>query len=634
MAGPSPRAADQREPRLMGSRETQPLPPGAAPGEASELARLRDENRALGDQVRLLVQLEQRLYRSQSALDQELRRIRSLGAFALRLAGVTSSDAVLAEVGVLLHECFSLDRLALVRWDETGAVTISIGQRQPEPWPLGADELAALRAVPTVTLSPQQELEPALQAVFGRLCAQTVHVHCLALSAHPAPAVILALSVASKRSSHREDQLGEVHRPFLLLIATHLRRCLEYCSATEDLQARSAALAEVNARLCESLTTLERTQAQLIESSKMEAIGRLAGGVAHDFNNLLTVILNHAELVSSALPPASEAAEDLEQILDAGRRAAEITSQLLALGRKQLRTAAHLDLGSIAQETCRMLRSLLGRGLSLEVEAVPGCVVLADRTGVEQAVMNLVLNARDAMRQGGSVRVVVREATAAEVLALGASDTAMVALEVIDTGIGMDEATRARIFEPFFTTKPSEHGTGLGLAVVYGVVKHAGGQITVESTPGQGSRFSIFLPRRAEAAVPPPQVPRVPEAAQARVLVVEDNEPIRRVVSRILARAGYQVIEAADGVDALAKLAHASTLELVLTDLNMPRMGGFELAERLAELAPTTRILFMTGFSEELADASRRAPQWPCLTKPFTPSELLEQVRAHLAERC
>lgn len=618
----------------MDSRETQPLPPGGTPAESSELMRLRAENRALGEQVRLLVQLEQRLYRSQAALDQELRRIRSIGAFALQLAGVTDREEVLREARALLHECFSLDRLALVRWDQAGAVTVTIGQREPEPWPLGGEELAALQEVSGVTLALHEQLPPALQAVFGRLCAQTVHVHCLALSAHPMPAAILALSVASKRSANRSDRLGEVHRPFLLLIATHLRRCLEYCLATEALEARSATLAEVNARLSESLATQERTQAQLIESSKMEAIGRLAGGVAHDFNNLLTVILNHAELVASELPPQGEHAEDLEQILDAGRRAAEITSQLLALGRKQIRTGAHVDLGNIAQDTCRMLRSLLGRGVSLEVEAVPGCVVLAERSGVEQVVMNLVLNARDAMRQGGVVQVVVRGATATETLAMGAAGAAMVVLEVTDTGVGMDEATRARIFEPFFSTKPSEHGTGLGLSVVYGVVKQAGGHIHVESAPGRGSRFSIFLPRRAEDAAPPPSMQRPLAAVGARVLVVEDSDPIRRVVVRILARAGYQVIEAADGVDALAKLAQESTPELVLTDLNMPRMGGFELAERLAERAPATAILLMTGFSEELSDASRRAPQWPCLTKPFTPSELLEQVRARLAARC
>lgn len=617
----------------MDSRETLPFPLGA-PSELSELTRLREENRVLGDQVRVLVQLEQRLYRSQVALDQELRRISSLGAFALRLAGASDRELVVREACALLHECFSLDRLALVRWDEAGAVTVSIGQREPEPWSIGAEELAALREVCSITLAPHQELTPALQAVFSRLCAQTVQVQCLALSAHPLPAVILALSASSKRSVQRVDRLGETHRPFLLLVATHLRRSLDYCLATEVLSARSATLAEVNARLCESLATQERTQAQLIESSKMEAIGRLAGGVAHDFNNLLTVILNHADLVSSMLPPGSEQAEDLEQILDAGRRAAEITSQLLALGRKQLRTGGQVDLGSIAQETGRMLRSLLGRGVSLEVETVPGCVVLAERSGVEQVVMNLVLNARDAMRQGGVVRLVVREATAEEARGLGAGSVALAVLEVMDTGIGMDEATRARIFEPFFSTKPSEHGTGLGLSVVYGVVKHAGGHINVESAPGRGSRFSIFLPRRAEATLPVPSAVRLPESKGARVLVVEDSDQIRRVVVRILVRAGYQVIEAVDGEDALIKLAQQSAPELVLTDLNMPKMGGFELAERLAERAPDTAVLLMTGFSEELSDVSRRAPQWPCLTKPFTPGELLERVRARLAERC
>jgi signal transduction histidine kinase/BarA-like signal transduction histidine kinase len=602
--------------------------------EPSELERLRQENHALGEQVKTLVQLEQRLYRSQNALDQELRRIRALGAFALQLAAVTEQGEVLRETCKLLHDCFSLDRLALLRWTADGEASMVLGSsRAAEPVTLQADELEALGALTPVTLAPPGELPPGLARLFGRLCLQTEHVLCLALSAGAVPAVILALSVARKRPIHRDEQLGELHRPFLQLVGTHLRRAIEHCVLTADLRARSQSLTEVNTRLSESLQRLESTQAQLIESSKMEAIGRLAGGVAHDFNNLLTVILNHTSLAASGLAPESPEHEDLEQVMEAGRRAAEITSQLLALGRKQICKGTHLELGTTAQEVCRMLRTLLGRGVSLEVEVTADCVIVADRTQIEQVVMNLVLNARDAMPQGGVVRVLVRVAAAADVAELtpAVAPESMVVLEVIDTGVGMDPSTRARIFEPFFTTKAAGHGTGLGLSVVYGVVAHAGGHVAVHSAPAQGTRVAILLPRRERVAVLPTAEPRPAFAQGTRLLVVEDSEAIRRVVVRILGRAGFEVTEASDGVDALSKVAvQQRAFDLVLTDLNMPRMGGFELAERLANVLPEAQVVFMTGFSEELADVSRRAPQWPCMTKPFTPAQLLARVREQL----
>ena len=619
----------------MRQEDTNPLSHGETLQHDLELEQLRLENRALGEQVKLLVQMEQRLYRSQSALDQELRRIRALGAFALQLSAVTDLEEVLRDTCMLLHDCFSLDRLAVVRWDAKGAATVRLGSSRPaEPLTLTPETLAELETLSPVTLADLTELTPGVRQLVGKLCAQTERVQCLVLAARPVSAVILALSLARKRPAHRDEQLGEQHRPFLQLIGTHLQRSLEHCLLTAALHARSQSLMEVNARLGDSLLRLESTQAQLIESSKMEAIGRLAGGVAHDFNNLLTVILNHASLVASGLAPDSPEQEDLAHVMDAGRRAAEITSQLLALGRKQICKGDHLDLGVTAQEICRMLRTLLGRGVTLEVEVAPDCVVVADRTQIEQAVMNLVLNARDAMPGGGVVRVVVRVAGAGEVAVLSeaaAPPGPMVVLEVIDTGIGMDESTRARIFEPFFTTKAAGHGTGLGLSVVYGVVTHAGGQVAVQSAPGQGTRISVFLPRRERVAVLPTAEPRAAMTQRARVLVVEDSDAIRRVVTRILGRAGYEVTEACDGMEALSKVAaHQRAFDLVLTDLNMPRMGGLELAERLAHVLPGAQVILTTGFSEELADASRRAPQWPCMTKPFTPTQLLANIREQL----
>lgn len=606
---------------------------GDPPGDG-EFERLRRENAALDAQVKLLVQLEQRLSRSQLSLDQELRRIRALSAFSLGLASTRTCEALVHAACLLLRECFNLDRLAVVRWDAPAGAACGAG-----PLPFSTIELSSVEGeyfsgLRGVVLAELTALPAPLGGVFERLCRGQLRMECLVLPAHPMPIAVLAASVPSRHAPERDEQLSQRHRPFLDLVGTHIERAFENLELQDRLQERSRLLAEVNARLTESLQRLESTQARLIERSKMEALGRLAGGVAHEFNNLLTVILNHAELAAGEVANGRAATDDLQQVVESAKRAGELTAQLLALGRRQIRRGDVLDLGRLAQDTCRMLRSMLPREIVLRVDAEAGCAVLADRGQLEQALMHLVLNARDALATGGEIRVLVRSATGADDGEPGVTGEPadQVVLEVIDDGAGMDPDTKARIFEPFFTTKGQGRegrgdALGLGLAVVYGVVTHAGGQISVNSELGAGTRVSILLPRQRAA-----RVSRGVVRGGARVLVVDDNDAVRRGIVRTLARAGYEVVEAGDGVDALAKVESSSSeFDLVLTDLNMPRMGGFELAGRLALAHPSTRLMLMTGFPDELVGLTRRAPQWPCVSKPFTPSELLGQVRDRLS---
>jgi signal transduction histidine kinase/AmiR/NasT family two-component response regulator len=592
------------------------------------LAYLSNENHQLNEQIKQFVKIEQRLYRVQNARDQELRRIHALSYFVLEAFSLCDPDAVMTRAGALLHECFSLDLIAMIGWDSQRKVRVSIGINRPfHPMELRPLELDHLMELKSLILAEDALMSPSLGAVFAQL-RNTLGNGCyVAIPAGAAPIVLLAMSRQRKLPLHRDDHLSEVHRSFLELIGTSVGRAIERAALTSDLQARSETLVEINARLSESLKRQNLTQAQLIESSKLEAIGRLAGGIAHDFNNLLTVIINHSSLAAGAMAAGTIENEDLQHVLAAARSAARITSQLLTFGRKQLQTSQVLDLGDVVGQVGSILRSLLGCRTSLTVEVESSCPVFADRSQLDQIIMNLVINARDAMPDGGTVLVRVRLATQADVATLipALDPSAMVALEVIDTGLGMDEETRQRIFEPFFTTKKSGHG--LGLAVVYGVVAQSGGHIRIESSRGHGTRCCVLLPRCDQlASVPPPQAV-AQRASLARVLVVEDNEAIRRVVVRILKRAGYQVVDAGDGLEALDRIAAAENpFDLVLTDVNMPRMSGFELADQLVKLLPTAQVMFMTGYSDDLADLPQRARQWPCVVKPFTPTQLLAEI--------
>jgi PAS domain S-box-containing protein len=384
-----------------------------------------------------------------------------------------------------------------------------------------------------------------------------------------------------------------------------------------------------------ALQALEESQAKLLQAQKMEAVGRLAGGVAHDFNNLLTAIRGNAELLLDDLPPGSIARDDAEEIRRAADRAAGLTRQLLAFSRQQVLQPRVVDVNGIVSGVEKMLRRLIGEDVELVTELQPGLAhVTADPGQVEQVLMNLAVNARDAMPDGGRLVVRTSEAVLGEDEARRYSYVEpgdYVLLAVRDTGTGMDEQILAKVFEPFFTTKPPGQGTGLGLSTVYGIVKQSGGYVWIDSRPGEGTTIRIYLPRvEAAAADAPPEQPAGAPRTDTRktLLLVEDEETVRRMATRALRRAGYRVLQAADGEEALAVSgAHAGPIHVLMTDVVMPRMGGRDLAVQLRRERPETRVLFISGYSEAaVAGNGVLEPGTWFLGKPFTPDLLLARL--------
>jgi signal transduction histidine kinase/ActR/RegA family two-component response regulator len=372
---------------------------------------------------------------------------------------------------------------------------------------------------------------------------------------------------------------------------------------------------------------------QLFQAQKMEAVGLLAGGIAHDFNNLLTVIRGRAQLLLGARPTDDQLAHGLGLIEKTADRAAVLIGQLLALSRKQILQRRPLNLNSIVADMEKMLRPLIGGHITLTTVFDPAvCPVNADPGQLGQVLLNLVVNARDAMPKGGQLvvktaSVELDEAAAARKPGLSAGRYAV--LTVSDTGVGMKAATRARIFEPFFTTKDPGQGTGLGLSTVYGVVQQHGGMISVESASGVGTTFTIHLPH-VEAAVEAAEAAPVPTASTSRaetVLVVEDDDDVRALVIDILKDRGYTVLAAADGPKALHFAArHPEPIHLLLTDIVMPYLNGWELAQQIKVVRAETKVLFMTGYSE-IAVAHEGAAGLDVIQKPFTADSLARRVR-------
>jgi PAS domain S-box-containing protein len=381
---------------------------------------------------------------------------------------------------------------------------------------------------------------------------------------------------------------------------------------------------------------------RLREVEKMEAVGRLAGGVAHDFNNLLTAILGYSDLLMHRLPEGDRMRQEIGEIRKAGERAAALTRQLLAFGRKQVLQPRRLDLGSVVLEMEPMLSRLVGEDVELAVRAVTGeSVVYADRGQVEQAIVNLASNARDAMPEGGRLSISVSPSEAGPPDPVGSPpEGGYVLLSVADSGRGIDESVRVHLFEPFFTTKERGKGTGMGLPTVYGIVKQSGGHIAVESRPGAGTEFRIWLPRIETPAVGPKDLPvpapevRVPGGSAGRtILVAEDEGVIRMLVVAILRREGYEVLDAPDGVEALRVAdAHPGPIDLLLTDVAMPRMGGKELADRFAARRAGAKILFMSGYPDDALGVRGVLPENTAfLGKPFMPEAVVRKVRDLLA---
>jgi two-component system, cell cycle sensor histidine kinase and response regulator CckA len=384
----------------------------------------------------------------------------------------------------------------------------------------------------------------------------------------------------------------------------------------------------------EAEEALRRSEQQLLQVQKMEAVGRLAGGVAHDFNNLLTAIRGNAELLLADLPPASQSREDVEEIRRAADRAAALTRQLLAFSRRQVLQPRLLDLNQSVGEMERMLRRLLGEDVELATRLSPGLrKVRADPAQVEQVILNLAVNARDAMPGGGVLMVCTGNMELSEELRRKYAYVVpgeYVLLEVGDTGHGMDAATLEMAFEPFFTTKPAGKGTGLGLSMVYGIVKQSGGYVWIDSEPDRGTRVRVYLPVARGTDEPEDETPTYTPRPRGRgtVLLVEDEETVRRIAARVLARGGYDVLTAAEGAEAMAlSRQHPGVIQVLVTDLVMPRMNGSDLAQRLMAERPGIRVLFISGYDRDSArTGTPLEPGTDFIEKPFSPEMLLEHV--------
>jgi PAS domain S-box-containing protein len=397
--------------------------------------------------------------------------------------------------------------------------------------------------------------------------------------------------------------------------------------------------APMYAAFIHDLTERNRLEEQLRQAVKMEAIGRLAGGVAHDFNNQLTVINGYVDLLLASMSADDPAREYLGEIRRSGDHAAALTRQLLAFSRKQRLNPQVLNLNTVLGELVKMLRRLLGADIELVMDLEPGLrPIRADAGQIEQVLMNLAVNARDAMPAGGRLQIRTRNAEPDSAVADQHPEMPAgphVVLEVSDTGVGMTEEVRARVFEPFFTTKDVGKGTGLGLATVYAIVKASNGHIDIESTPGHGATFRIHLPRVTDSALFERSAVdsfRIPRGSET-VLLVEDEAGVRSLAGVILRSCGYEVLEAADGQQALHLCQeHASTIHLLVSDVVMPRMNGPRLADDLRQMRPALRVLFVSGYTDEGTLPHGTQIPGHFLQKPFTPASLAGKVRQVLDE--
>ncbi|RYZ07510.1 MAG: hybrid sensor histidine kinase/response regulator [Myxococcales bacterium] len=377
---------------------------------------------------------------------------------------------------------------------------------------------------------------------------------------------------------------------------------------------------------------------QLRRSQRMEAVGKLAGGIAHDFNNLLSVIIGYATMAAEALPESDPVRSDVEEVQRAAGRASELTRQLLAFGRRQVMAPRLLDLNEALRDLYQMLLRVLGEDVVLTLEATSALAsIRIDPGQLEQVVMNLVVNARDAMPRGGALVLRTEDAWLDQsytALHPGTTPGRYVCFSVTDTGEGMEDSTIDRIFDPFFTTKEPGKGTGLGLSTVWGIVTQNGGTVSVSSARGKGTRFDLHFPTVEQApqarATSTKSLP--PSAGTETVLVVEDEHQVRNLIASVLRRAGYQVVEAEDGRAALAASeAHEGCIHLLLTDVIMPHMDGVELSRALIRQRPETKALFLSGYTENAMSRHGALDETlTLLAKPISPQDLLREVRARL----
>jgi nitrogen-specific signal transduction histidine kinase/CheY-like chemotaxis protein len=386
------------------------------------------------------------------------------------------------------------------------------------------------------------------------------------------------------------------------------------------------------------LSESKRLEDQFRQAQKMEAVGRLAGGVAHDFNNLLTAIMGYSDLLLMRLDGPDPMRKNVEEIKKAGERAASLTRQLLAFSRRQVLQPQVMDLNTVVSGMEKLVRRLIGEDIDLRLRLQsPLGSVKADPGQIEQVILNLVINSRDAMPHGGKLTIETRSVVLQEEYIWkdpGAKPGAYVVLEVRDTGTGMSTEVQSHLFEPFFTTKEKGKGTGLGLSTVYGIVKQSNGIISAYSEEGQGTIFKVYLPLVdvLVANATPPAEPEKWVAGSETILLVEDEQAIRGLMQAVLRMKGYTVLEASDGQEALGMFkGNGDHIDLVITDVVMPRMSGRELASRIVADQPGTKVLYVSGYSEEAVLYQGNFQQGTAfLQKPFTPDSLTRKVREML----
>jgi len=397
---------------------------------------------------------------------------------------------------------------------------------------------------------------------------------------------------------------------------------------------------QVFVALVRDMTERRKLEAQLQHSQKMEAVGRLAGGVAHDFNNLLSGIIGYSELVLGRLGENNRVRPHIESIHRSGKRAADLTRQLLSFSRKQVLETEVANLNTIIDSIALMLERLIGEHIEIRICKNQVSNILADPGQIEQVLVNLAVNARDAMPDGGSLRIETREEIVPDSLIQRRRETGpgtYVVLTVTDTGTGMSPETQARVFEPFFTTKDIDKGTGLGLSMVYGIVKQHHGYIQLHSEEGKGTTFDVYLPACSDGRCCEEEdaVPGTMAGGTETVLVVDDEEDIRKLVRDVLTPLGYRVLDAASGDDALRIIEDGSVpIDLMLTDIVMPRMTGIQLAEKARAVRPSLRAIFMSGYAEDIVymGTDDRDTRPPLLSKPLLPHAISERVRSALNE--
>ncbi len=473
---------------------------------------------------------------------------------------------------------------------------------------------------------------------------------------HATDGEILVLSKTwTQLSGHARGDLSSSHRWLELSSAgehaevfgsgVHLASIRTSAGAVRDWEMHSAVLGKLadgrglTVTMALDLTERRALERQIHQTRKMEAIGRLAAGIVHDFNSLLTVIYGYAQLILDEPPESPRILPFAVEIAKAGQRASGLTGQLLAFTRQQIVNPVPLDVNAEVASLEKMLSRIIGENVKLLTDLAPAAgFVLMDPTQFGQMLLNLVVNARDAIPAGGTIRLASRLANLpdprepTEVASLAPGEWCV--LYVTDTGIGMADDVKARLFEPFFTTRAIGKGTGLGLATVHGIVEQAGGRITVESEIGEGSTFAVWLPRLQPSEVAPPrsEPAAVPTRSGACILVVEDDSAVRELVAEILRSNGFSVIEAAIAEEAFSLLGITRTQpDLVLSDVVMRGMSGFDFARKLRLSHPALKVIFMSGYTELAADADFRTESARLLRKPFLPAQLLEYVRRELA---